>query len=351
MADKHQNPVTGGNRPKPTGGGGQSAKDRSRAASRPVPAKGGASKGGNRSRPGQRGPSSGGPSGSRTGTFIAWGAVALVIVVIAGLFIFNATKSKSQDTTFTAVTSAPAQVVKDVTTVPTSVWDKVGITSQSPVAKPTVLSGQPPMTLNGKSPAMLYYGAEYCPYCAAERWSMTAALARFGTWGNLKVTASSHTDVDPATHTFSYHGATFTSPYITFAGVEQYTNQPTGTTGQYTNLQNPTREETGILTKYSSSKFLPNASSSGGISFPFVNINNGVLVSGASYDPQLLAGASWTDIAGGLSDPTNPATQAILATGNYLSAAICHATHGRPGSVCTSSGVQVAAKALGIPAS
>ncbi len=37
MADKQQNPVTGGNKPKPTGtNGGQSAKDKSRAASRPV---------------------------------------------------------------------------------------------------------------------------------------------------------------------------------------------------------------------------------------------------------------------------------------------------------------------------
>ncbi len=67
------------------------------------------------------------------------------------------------------------------------------------MSKPTVLSGQPPMTLNGKSPAMLYYGAEYCPYCAAERWAMTAALARFGTWSNLQITASSHTDVDAKT--------------------------------------------------------------------------------------------------------------------------------------------------------
>jgi hypothetical protein len=34
-----------------------------------------------------------------------------------------------------------------------------------------------------------------------------------------------------------------------------------------------------------------------------------------------------------------------------MSAAICQATHGQPGKVCTSSGVQAAAKALGISAS
>jgi hypothetical protein len=354
MADNVQNPGTGGNKPKPTGsGGGQSAKDRSRAASRPVAAKGsGGGKGGNTPRPGRPAAPSGGPKNSQRGVFLAWGAVALVIIVIAVLFIVKATSTSTQNLSYTPVTAAPAQVVKDVTTVPLSTWNKVGVTSQIPVAKPTVLSGQPPMTINRKSPAMLYYGAEYCPYCAAERWAMTTALARFGTWNNLQITASSHTDVDAKTSTFSFHGATLDSPYITFQGVEQYTNIPVaGSPNRYTNLQNPTKQEASILTKYSSSKFLPNASTSGGISFPFVDINNSVLFSGASYDPQILANLSWTDISSGLSDPTNPVTQAILATGNYMSAAICHATKGQPGSVCTSSGVQAAAKALGISAS
>src|SRR5215471_17073708 len=37
-----------------------------------------------------------------------------------------------------------------------------------------------PLTSGGK-PEMLYIGAEYCPYCAAMRWSMAVALSRFGT--------------------------------------------------------------------------------------------------------------------------------------------------------------------------
>jgi len=361
MADKQQKTVTGGNKPKPADNAGPSAKDKSRAASRPVATKsaggakgGGGGKGGNTPRPGKGGAAAARPSASRNGAYLAWGAVALVVVIIAALFIVNATKSSTQNTSYTPVTPAPAQVVQDVTTIPLATWNKVGVSSQFPVSKPTILSAQPAMTIGGKSPAMLYYGAEYCPYCAAERWAMTAALARFGTWSNLQITASSHTDVDPITHTFSYHGATFDSPYLTFKGIEACTNVPsttaTGCSG-YTTLQSPTTEEAQNLAKYSSSKFLPNGSTTGGISFPFVNINNLALFSGASYDPQILAGQSWTDISGALSDPTNPATQAILTTGNYMSAAICNATKGQPGSVCTSSGVQAAAKALGISAS
>ncbi len=332
-----------------------SAKDKSRAASRPVadPSAGKgnkASKGGNTPKPGGKpAAASGGPRSSRRGMLIAWVAVGLVVVIIAVLFVIKATSTDPQNLTYTPVTPAAASVVHDVTTIPMSTWNKVGVTSTPPVSKPIVLTDQPPMTLGGKTPAMLYYGAEYCPYCAAERWAMTAALSRFGTWSNLQTTASSHTDVDATTSTFSYHGATMTSPYITFKGVEQYTNVPvTGNPNQYTNLQNPTKEEKKNLTTYSSSKYLPNGSTSGGISFPFVNINNMALISGASFDPQILAGLSWTDIASGLSDPTNPVTQAILATGNYMSASICQATKGKPGDVCTSSGVQAAAKALGI---
>jgi hypothetical protein len=340
MADKQQNTVTGGNKPKPTGNGGQSAKDKSRAASRPVTAKGGGGgKGGNTPRPGKAKVPSG-PSGSR--------------VVIGALFIVKVTSNSSPDLSYTPVTPAPAQVVSDVTNIPLATWNKVGITSQFPVTKPTVLSDQSPMTLNGKTPAMLYYGAEYCPFCAAQRWVMATTLARFGTWTNLSITASSHSDLYPATNTFSFHGATLDSPYITFAAIEQCTNIPDPSNAAcsgYTTLQSPTKEEAAILSKYSSSKYLPNASTSGGIAFPFVDVNNGTLFSGASYDPQILAGQTWSNIAGGLSDASNPTTQAILAAGNYMSASICQATHGQPGNVCTSSGVQAAAKALGIQAS
>jgi hypothetical protein len=354
MPEDEERPTTGGIKPKPTGSGSpQSAKDKSRAASRPVAAKGsskGSGKGGNTPRPGSRpGATAGVPKGSRRGTLIAWGAIGLVVVVVAVLVVVFVTKGSSTNTSYIATAPAPTQVVHDITSIPASTWDKVGVSSSVQVAKPTVIAGNPSMTIDGKSPAMLYYGAEYCPFCAAERWAMATALSRFGTWGNLQITASSLSDVDAGTHTLSFHGATLDSQYITFKGVEQYTNIPVANSpGTYTNLQDPTKAEAAILAKYSSSKYLPNGSTSGGISFPFVDIDNGMLFSGASYDPQILANLSWTDIAGGLSDPTNPVTQAILTTGNYMSAGICQATKGQPGSVCQSSGVQAAAKALGI---
>jgi Domain of unknown function (DUF929) len=360
MAQQQDKPVTGGNKPKPGnaagGPGGQSAKDRSRAQSRPVTGKdvakksggGGGAKGGNTPRPGGR-PAAPTPRSSRISpTLMAWGAVGLVIVVVVVLVavrLGGGGSTNNANATFTAVTPAPAGVVHDVTNIPMSVYNTVGINSTgTPVSPPTVLKGQPPLTIDGKSPSMLYYGAEYCPYCAAERWGMTAALSRFGTFTGLKITASSHTDVFPETHTFSYDGATYTSPYIHFFPIEQFTTTPTAS--GYTVLENPTDAEKTILTKYSSSTYLgAGASSSGGISFPFVDVNNVALFSGASYSPGILVG-DWSQIAGGLNDPSNKATQAIVTTANYFSAAICASTKGQPGSVCKSSGVMAAAKAL-----
>ena len=190
---------------------------------------------------------------------------------------------------------------------------------------------------------MFYYGAEYCPYCAGERWAMTAALSRFGTWSNLDVTASSHTDVAPATNTFSYRNATFTSPYLTFVSVEQYTTIPSSS--GYTKLQNPNKEEQAVLSKYSSPTYIPGATA-GQIGFPFIDIGNVALISGGTFSPQMLAGLSHSDIASNLNDPTNSVTQSIVGTANYISATICASTKQQPSTVCQSSGVQAATKAL-----
>ena len=90
-------------------------------------------------------------------------------------------------------------MVNDVTNIPLSVYNTVGVNfpGRPPVYPPLMLKGQPPLSFDGKSPAILYYGAEYCPFCAAERWAIIAALSRFGTWSGLKITASSHTDAYP----------------------------------------------------------------------------------------------------------------------------------------------------------
>src|SRR5262250_635737 len=68
------------------------------------------------------------------------------------------------------------------------------------------LASGTPLTANGK-PEMLYMGAEYCPYCAAERWAMIQALSRFGTFSGLSTVHSSTTDTPTNISTFTFHGS------------------------------------------------------------------------------------------------------------------------------------------------
>jgi hypothetical protein len=173
---------------------------------------------------------------------------------------------------------------------------------------------------------------------------MIAALSRFGTFTGLGITQSSSTDVFANTPTFSFHGATLSSDYLVFKGVEQYSNVPAAS-GGYKPLDELTAEQLRLISKYDTSTYLPGASPG---SIPFITIGNKFLVAGASYSPAILSGLTRDQIAAGLSDPTNPATQAIITTANYLSASICQITDQKPGSVCTSKGVQAADKAMGL---
>ncbi|HUO47598.1 MAG TPA: DUF929 family protein, partial [Acidimicrobiales bacterium] len=209
----------------------------------------------------------------------------------------------------------------------------------SSLNKPSVLSGQPPYTVDGK-PAVLYIGGEFCPYCAAERWGLILALSRFGTVTGLQETTSSPWDVHPSTATFSFAKATYSSQYITFAGKEVEGNDTTGV-GTHTALQSLTPEEQQLWSKYSAHFGIAEG-------FPFIDIANKVFILGPTYDPTILAGLTQVQIAGALADPSNPITQAVVGTANYITAGICSVTNQQPSSVCTMAGVTAASKALGL---
>lgn len=104
------------------------------------------------------------------------GAVVVVILAVVGAMIgIWASKSDKKNVATVRTTASPT-IVKQITTIPASTFAKVGTgTIKTP---PTKVSGTA-LTYNGK-PGILYYGAEYCPYCATERWAVAAALARFG---------------------------------------------------------------------------------------------------------------------------------------------------------------------------
>jgi hypothetical protein len=273
--------------------------------------------------------------------YLAGGSILAVIIVVMAFVLVNLNSHHSSSAsggsngpTGAALTS----LVNQTTSVPSSVLDQVGDGGSQVTAKPITLSGGTPLTSGGK-PEVLYMGAEYCPFCAAERWSMIVALSRFGTFSGLATTHSAskngagQAEVYPNTSTWTFANAKYTSNYLTFTPVEMQTNVPDPSTGGYTNLQTPTSEQQALMTKWNAPPYVP-ASYKGSI--PFINFGNKYMISGASYNPQVLAGKTWAQISAALHDPSSQIAQAVNGTANYITAAICKLTGNQPATACTS---------------
>lgn len=249
---------------------------------------------------------------------IAGSAVGLVVLIVAIFAVVKLTSSPSAPAQASSAVSAT--VLARVTGVPAAALDRVGRGSGM-IAQPTKLSGRPVLQADGK-PLVLYMGAEYCPYCAAQRWPLVMALSRFGTFTGLGQTASSSTDVDPNTPTLSFHGATYTSQYLSFQGVEMYSNQPTSD-GRYTTLDNPTAAQTKLLQQ------------DGKNAFPFVDFGDQAEVTAVTIDPAMLAGMTHEQVADALGNPDTAIGKAFGGSANAFTAILCNLTGGQPGAVCT----------------
>ena len=258
----------------------------------------------------------------------AIGAVAVVVVLVIGLVALRiADVGTSNTSNGAASTPASRAVVDAIGGVPKSVFNSVGAGTAASVPQPI---NAPARTVDGK-PAILYVGAEYCPYCAAQRWALAVALARFGTWSGLGATHSASADVFPNTPTLSFHGASYTSDFLSFAGYETTSNERSG--NGYAPLDTLPADVASLVQTNN-----PQGS------IPFLDIGGKYTLTGASFSPDVLAGLTQEQVAAALSDPTSPVAKAIDGTANVLTASICNVTDGKPGSVCSAPGV-VAAKA------
>ena len=182
---------------------------------------------------------------------------------------------------------------------------------------------------------MLYAGGEFCPFCAAERWALAAAVSRFGTLSGLSLIHSSPADVYPSTPTLSFAKARYSSKYLAFVPVEWFGQAADPSTPfGHAYLQQPTARQQALFARY------------GGGSIPFVDIGNRYFLPQVQYSPSVLAGLSWTQVATAMRDPSSAAARDIDGAANVITAAICALTYGQPGSVCQSAGVQAAAGSL-----
>lgn len=256
---------------------------------------------------------------SKTITTVA-GAIIVAVLLVMGLIKLGSSAPESLSEL------VPPTVLGAVTGVPADVFNQVGSgTIQSP---PIKIPGTPLLGSTGK-PIILYIGAEYCPYCAAERWPLVVALSRFGTFDGLRSSHSASDDAFPNTPTFTFVGTTYKSDHVEFQSVEMQSNVRVGRT--YQTLQTPTAQQNQIFDQFNRPPYVP---SGGAGSIPFLDIGNQYMISGASFSPGLLAGKSIQDVAGQLNNASSDSAKAIVGAANVLTAAICSTTRNSPAAVC-----------------
>lgn len=253
--------------------------------------------------------------------------LVVIVVIVAVAMRGNGNSTSNGNSNKPSETLASSAVMEAVTKVDPMVAATVGNGGLPNTF--AALQGAPALTGKDGKPEVLYIGADYCPYCAAQRWALVVALSRFGSFDHLAVTRSSSTDVFPDTATFTFRNAGYSSQYLDFVAVE--TADRSGAP-----LQTPSADQQALLAKYDAPPYVP-AASAGGI--PWLDVANRDAMVSSGFTPQVLAGLSWEQIAAKLGNANDVVARAVIGGANNITATICKVTGGQPGDVCNAPAV------------
>ncbi|HEY1831374.1 MAG TPA: DUF929 family protein [Acidimicrobiales bacterium] len=273
--------------------------------------------------------------------YVALGLVVVALILLGALILIRHDSTPQNSGSSESFSAAPGSLVSSLAQIPSSVSNSVGVTSPTyPVTAPHSVKSGAAWTVtkaDGVRPVVFFYGAEFDPYAAAQRWPLIVALSRFGSFGQLGLVQSSATEVFSNLSSFTFWDSSYSSRWISLRTVERYGSvDPTG--ARYVGLQKPDATEASAISAFDTSP----------TTFPLLDIGNRFIQIGASYTPSALAGLTQAAIANDLTYPTNPITQAVETSANEITAAICSATDEKPGAVCRARGVVAADQKMGV---
>ena len=246
---------------------------------------------------------------------------AAIAVVVIGRLVW----SGSGASTAAAPTAAAADaLVAGLTHLDPSASLGVGAGS---VENPLTSTGESVTRTAGGKTRVTYVGTEYCPFCAAQRWSLLVALSRFGTFSGVRLTQSSSSDIYPNTATFTFTHAQFASSAVDFAPFE--TQDRDGKP-----LQQASSDAQASMARYDT-----------GGSIPFTDIGGVDYAVGAGFAMDNLAGKSWQQILAQVKSYQSPIAQAVVGNANWLTAGMCRA--GATGDACSDPGIRALVTQLG----
>lgn len=251
---------------------------------------------------------------------LAVAGVLSVAVVAASLSVLApGTHDNARRTPATRATLA--SYYRAAVSVPDSTLEAVGLPTD--VAVPTEVT--PSLSTVATNGVVSYVGAEYCPYCAFERWALLVALSKFGTFSTLDAKIlSSSSDVYPHLASWSFVGAGYVSPYFSFDATELFSTKKSAH-GGYQRLTALSPAQSIALHRDDPERELP-----------FIDLGNHDVVLGSSASPAVLQGLSLSEIGVDLRSPTNAVAQSIDGAANYLIAGLCTLVHGTTPRVCSS---------------
>jgi thiol-disulfide isomerase/thioredoxin len=238
----------------------------------------------------------------------AWAGLAMVALVILGAVAVFLTRGGSDTNATITVASSSIPVGAQPPSNAASV--ALGQVRRE--------SGEP--LLDGGEPLVFFMGAEWCPFCASERWALVEATSRFGKWSGLKELHSrSGQDFFPSLATYDLSRARYASDYISLRHVEVATvdGEPLQKLGEF---------EEGLVDEYDKL---------GSVPFLFASGPPGRYSVELAYSPGLLTGQSFAALREGVAAaaPT-PAVEAIGGEADAITALICKLDGRQPASVC-----------------